>query len=71
VLRARFTPGACLEALTFHPAYIKRTPSKHPAPATGAMGKIVRARVTALSEALDTTLAPSGEDLVLRGTCPP
>lgn len=71
VLRARFTPGPCLEALTFHPAYIKRTPSKHPVPATGAMGKVVRARMLALSKEFSTPLETSGEDLVLRGTCPP
>jgi poly-gamma-glutamate synthesis protein (capsule biosynthesis protein) len=69
VLRARFTAAACLEALTFHPAYIKRTPSKHPVPATGGLGKIVRARMRTLSEALETTLDASGEDLVLRRTC--
>ena len=69
VLRARFTEGACLEALTFHPAYIKRTPSKHPAPATGGLGKVVRARMRTLSEALETTLEASGEDLVLRRSC--
>jgi poly-gamma-glutamate capsule biosynthesis protein CapA/YwtB (metallophosphatase superfamily) len=69
VLRARFTPKACLEALTFHPAYIKRTPSKHPVPATGGMGKTVRARMSALSEALATKLETRGEDLVLRGSC--
>lgn len=69
VLRARFNPKACLEALTFHPAYIKRTPSKHPVPATGGMGKTVRARMSTLSEALATKLETSGEDLVLRGSC--
>lgn len=66
VLRARFTADRCLEALTFHPAYIKRTPTKHPAPATGAIGKVVRGRMRALSEGLGTALADAGEDLVLR-----
>nr|WP_263429829.1 CapA family protein [Nannocystis pusilla] len=69
VLRARFTATSCLEALTFHPAYIKRTPSKHPVPATGGLGKIVRTRMRTLSEALETTLEASGEDLVLRRSC--
>jgi poly-gamma-glutamate synthesis protein (capsule biosynthesis protein) len=71
VLRARFVDGGCLEALTFHPAYIKRTPTKHPVPATGAMGKVVRGRMRALSEGLGTTLADAGEDLALRDLpCP-
>lgn len=71
VLRARFAVGACLEALTFHPAFIKRTPSKHPAPATGGIGKRVRDRMQKLSKDLGTTLAVTGDDLLLRGTCPP
>ena len=67
VLRARFDARRCLETLTFHPAYIKRDPSKHPAPATGGIGKQVRARMTALSESLGTSFEPRGEDLVLSG----
>lgn len=70
VLRARFAPGPCLAQLTFHPAYIKRTPSKHPAPATGALGRKVRERMRRLSGELGTTLEERGEDLVLPGTCP-
>ena len=71
VLRARFDARRCLEALTFHPAYIKRDPTKHPAPATGGLGKQVRARMTRLSDALDTALELRGEDLVLQGfPCP-
>ncbi|MDC0722263.1 CapA family protein [Nannocystis bainbridge] len=69
VLRARFSGNSCLETLTFHPAYIKRTPSKHPVPATKGMGKTVRARMSTLSEAQGTKLEASGEDLVLRGDC--
>ncbi|MCY1011693.1 CapA family protein [Nannocystis pusilla] len=69
VLRARFSGKSCLETLTFHPAYIKRTPSKHPVPATKGMGKTVRARMLSLSEAQGTKLEASGEDLVLRGDC--
>jgi len=65
VLRARFDARRCLEALTFHPAYIKRTPSKHPVPATRGLGKLVRARMTALSEEFTTTFETRGEDLVL------
>jgi len=65
VLRVRFDPRRCLEQLTFHPAYIKRDPSKHPAPATGGLGKTVRARMTGLSHGLGTTFTPRGEDLVL------
>ena len=65
VLRARFDPQRCLEALTFHPAYIKRTPSKHPVPATGRQGSLVRARMTALGAGLDTRFERDGEDLVL------
>jgi poly-gamma-glutamate capsule biosynthesis protein CapA/YwtB (metallophosphatase superfamily) len=67
VLRARFDARRCLEALTFHPAYIKRTPSKHPAPATEGMGKQVRKRMTDLSARLGTELETSGEDLRLAG----
>ena len=50
VLRVRLSPvddalaepagergRACIERVVFHPAYIKRKPTKHPAPATGAM----------------------------------
>ena len=67
VLRARFTAERCLEALTFHPAYITRgPPSKHPAPATGGLGKQVRARMTTLAAGLGTEFATEGDDLVLR-----
>jgi len=65
VLRARFDAGRCLEALTFHPAYIKRDPSKHPAPAAGGIGKQVRARMASLSAPLGTSFEPRGDDLVL------
>jgi len=65
VLRARFDARRCLEALTFHPAYIKRTPSKHPVPATRGQGKLVRARMTTLSKAFTTAFETRGEDLVL------
>lgn len=65
VLRARFDARRCLEQLTFHPAYIKRTPSKHPVPATGGLGKLVRARMTTLSAALETTFEAKGDDLTL------
>jgi len=67
VLRARFTPGPCLEKLTFHPAYIKRAPTKHPAPATGALGKAVKTRMRTLSEGLGTALVDEADDLVLTG----
>jgi len=67
VLRARFTAERCLEALTFHPAYITRgPPSKHPAPATGGLGKQVRARMTTLGAGLGTEFLSEGDDLVLR-----
>jgi hypothetical protein len=65
VLRARFDARRCLEALTFHPAYIKRTPSKHPVPATGGQGKLVRARMTTLSQSFETSFEQKGEDLLL------
>lgn len=67
VLRARFDERRCLAALTFHPAYIKRTPSKHPAPATDAMGKQVRKRMTDLSARLGSQFEAAGEDLRLTG----
>lgn len=67
VLRARFDDRRCLETLTFHPAYIKRTPSKHPAPATEGMGKQVRKRMVDLSARMTTDLETSGEDLRLTG----
>ena len=67
VLRLRLTPPGCLERVVFHPAYIKKAPSKHPAPATGGMGKVVRGRMEALSKRLGTTLAREGEDLVVEG----
>jgi poly-gamma-glutamate synthesis protein (capsule biosynthesis protein) len=57
--------GRCIERAAFHPAYIKRTPVQHPVPATGGMGKRVRARVTEQSKAFDTTWTLEGEDLVL------
>ncbi|MBK7825363.1 CapA family protein [Nannocystis sp.] len=65
VLRARFTAERCLETLTFHPAYIKRIPSKHPVPATRGLGKQVRERMTTLSASLDTSFELRGEDLTL------
>jgi poly-gamma-glutamate capsule biosynthesis protein CapA/YwtB (metallophosphatase superfamily) len=67
VLRARFDARRCLDTLTFHPAYIKRDPSKHPAPATGGLGKQVRARMTSISQGLGTSFEARGEDLVLSG----
>lgn len=67
VLRARFDERRCLETLTFHPAFIKRTPSKHPAPATEGMGKQVRKRMTDLSARMATELESSDEDLRLTG----
>lgn len=70
VLRVRFE-GAdpCLSQATFHPAYITRKPYKHPAPATGGMGKKVRARAVSQAKALETTLEPveGSEDLVVSG----
>jgi poly-gamma-glutamate synthesis protein (capsule biosynthesis protein) len=73
VLRARFRGGpACLEEVRFHPAYIDRTPFKHPAPATGALARKIRDRMLAKARALDTALEPveGGEDLRLAGGCP-
>ena len=67
VLRLRLAPAGCLERVVFHPAFIKRSPSKHPAPATGAMGKVVRGRMETLSKRLGTTLVREGEDLVVEG----
>lgn len=75
VLRVRFAgEGPCLERAVFHPAYIKRTPFKHPAPATGGMGKRVRGRVVSQAKALDTQLTPveGSEDLEVTGlACAP
>ena len=59
--------GGTVDTRTFHPAYIKRDPSKHPAPATGGLGKQVRARMTSISQGLGTTFEARGEDLVLSG----
>ncbi len=70
VLRVRFvgeTP--CLARAVFHPAYIKRTPFKHPVPATGGMGKKVRKRAISQAKGLDTELVPvdGSEDLEIPG----
>ncbi|MCA9693688.1 MAG: CapA family protein [Nannocystaceae bacterium] len=76
VLRVRLEPRearegassrACVDAVIFHPAYIKRTPTKHPAPATDAMGKIVRGRMVKLSGELGSELTQAGEDLRMAG----
>jgi poly-gamma-glutamate synthesis protein (capsule biosynthesis protein) len=68
VLRVRFSgEDPCLDQVVFHPAYIKRKPFKHPAPATGGMGKRVRNRAISQAKGLDTTLTPieGSEDLRL------
>ena len=75
VLRTRWTGASapCLAEVTFHPAYMKRTPYPHPTPATGGMGKTVRARVVDQAKALGTgfTQVDGGEDLRLDGlSCP-
>lgn len=78
VLRLRFTrptqKAACLERAVFHSAVITRLPSKHPAPATGALGKRVRGRVISQAAALGTTWTAiaGSEDLELSGVtgCP-
>jgi len=70
VLRVRFAgERPCLERVVFHPAYITRTPFRHPVPATGGMGKKVRARATTQARALDTELVPVAgtEDLEVAG----
>lgn len=78
VLRLRFTrasqKAACLERAVFHSAVITRLPSKHPVPATGALGKRVRGRVISQAAALGTTWTAiaGSEDLELGGltNCP-
>jgi poly-gamma-glutamate synthesis protein (capsule biosynthesis protein) len=65
VLRVRFRGRGCIERTVFHPAYIARTPVKHPVPATEGMGKRVRGRVVAQSQAFTTRWNQEGEDLVL------
>lgn len=72
VLRVRArADGRCLERVVFHPAYIKRTPVKHPTPATGGLGKRVRQRVIDQAARFDTRFAVEGEDLVLEAPgCP-
>jgi hypothetical protein len=74
VLRTRWVgaspgAGACLAEVVFHPAYMKRTPYPHPTPATGGMGKTVRARVVGQAKALGTEFVQvdGGEDLRLDG----
>ncbi len=73
VLRVRLTPAderTCLEKVVFHPAYIKRTPTKHPVPATDGMGTRVRRRMLDVSAGFEVELVEEGEDLVLQGlTC--
>ena len=65
----RFEPraggGRCLRRVTFHPAFVKSVPFKHPAPATRYMGRKVRRRMGQLSRKLGTRFATSGEDLVI------
>ncbi|NVB43331.1 CapA family protein [Pseudenhygromyxa sp. WMMC2535] len=72
VLRARWTGArgaGCLDQVTFHSAYIKRTPYPHPTPATGYLGRKVRERVIGQAKALGTTFAAieDSEDLELVG----
>jgi poly-gamma-glutamate synthesis protein (capsule biosynthesis protein) len=66
VLRTRIKRGGCFEKVTFHPAYLKRTPVPHPVPATGYQGKRVIERMTSLSRNFGATWDPEGDDLVLR-----
>lgn len=61
--------GACLDEVVFHPAYMKRVPYPHPAPATGGMGKQVRQRVTTQAERLGSSFEAieGSEDLRMVG----
>lgn len=72
VLRTRFTQAgerSCLEAVVFHPAYMKRTPYPHPTYASGGMGKQVRGRVVDQAKALGSSFVQvdGSEDLRLAG----
>jgi len=70
VLRVRLAPAleaSCVDKVVFHPAYIKRTPTKHPVPATGGMGTRVRRRMLDVSTNFEVELREEGEDLVLGG----
>ncbi|MCA9652974.1 MAG: CapA family protein [Myxococcales bacterium] len=67
VLRTRFDARGCLEAVVFHPAFVKSVPTKHPAPAVGHMGGKVKERMQALSRPLGQGWRDEGDDLVLEG----
>ena len=68
VLRVRFTDAGCFDRVVFHPAYIKRLPVQHPVPATGYMGKKVKARVLAQGKRKGMAWEEDGDDLVLQQT---
>lgn len=71
VLRVRYDSRGCMEAVVFHPAFVKSIPIKHPAPATGYMGQTVKTRMRALSSRWETSFRDEGDDLVLEGSrCP-
>ncbi len=65
VLRVRYDSRGCMEAVVFHPAFIKSVPIKHPVPATGYMGQTVRERMRALSSRWQTRFHDEGDDLVV------
>lgn len=59
------TAKPCLAGVTFHPAYIKRRPVQHPVPATGYMGKRVKARLRAVTKRFAQVWQDEGDDMVL------
>jgi Bacterial capsule synthesis protein PGA_cap len=72
VLRVRYDARGCLEAVVFHPVFVKSVPIKHPAPATGYMGQKIKERVRSLGQRWGTRFGDEGDDLVLEGLrCPP
>lgn len=65
ILRVRFSSGAGIEKVTFHPSYIRGWPYRHPRPAPKGLANIIAQRMTELSAELNTQWHREGKDLVL------
>jgi poly-gamma-glutamate synthesis protein (capsule biosynthesis protein) len=71
VLRVGFArDGRCLDLAAFHPTEMQRSPFYHPLPATDRALDQTVARLTELSEAMDTTWRLDGDRVTADAACP-
>ena len=73
VLRVGFAADGdrrCLDLAAFHPTEMQRSPFYHPLPATGRALDATVARLTELSEAMETAWALEGDRVIAPAACP-